>query len=105
MLHAARACAPLSTRPQAHSAKASATSTASSAAAPSMPVCWPSTQTSQTTVASIGNAIAVLKVAIQAPGRGIARATAGQALTTRYGSAMPRPSAREQRAAPARRAA
>jgi hypothetical protein len=32
-----------------------------------MPVCWPSTQTSQTTVANIGKAITVLKCAIHTP--------------------------------------
>ena len=48
----------------------SATSSASRAPAPSMPLCWPSTQTSQTTVANIGKAISWRKVSIQAPGRG-----------------------------------
>ena len=37
--------------------------------------------------------MAVLKCSIQTPGRGRSRATAGQALATKYGSAMPRPSA------------
>ena len=60
---------------------------------PSVPVCWPSTQASQTTVASIGNAIAVLKVAIHTPGLGSMRASLGQALAARYGNAMPTPSA------------
>ncbi len=78
-----RAKRPLSMRPQAQSANASATSTASRPATPSMPVCWPNTQANQTTVASIGNASAVLKVAIHTPGLGIARPSRGQALAAR----------------------
>ena len=58
--------------PSAQAMKASASSTASSAAAPSMPTCWPITQTSQITVANIGKAISTLKRAIHAPGRGSA---------------------------------
>ena len=48
-----------------------------------MPTCCPSTHTSQTTVANIGKAITVLKCAIQTPGRGSRRASAGQALAAR----------------------
>ena len=60
-----------------------ATSSASSAPAPSMPLCWPSTHTSQATVANIGKAISLRKVSIQAPGRGSRRATAGTQLAAR----------------------
>ena len=42
-------------------------------------------------MANIGNAIKCLNVAIHAPGRGNARATAGTALASRYGNAMPMP--------------
>ena len=56
-----------------------------------MPLCWPSTQTSQATVANIGKAISCLNVTIHAPGRGRARARPGSALSARYGSAMPTP--------------
>ena len=48
-----------------------------------MPVCWPSTQTSQTTVANIGKAISRRKVCIHGPGRGSALATAGTKLAAR----------------------
>jgi hypothetical protein len=67
----------------AHTTNAPLTSSASRAPAPSIPVCWPSTQTSQTTVANIGKAIRRRKVSIQAPGRGSARATAGTRLAAR----------------------
>ena len=67
----------------AHSTALRATNKASSAPAPSMPLCWPSTQISQTTVANIGNAMARRNVSIQAPGRGSRRATAGIRLATR----------------------
>ena len=63
--------------------KLKATSSASSALAPSMPVCCPSTHTSQTTVANIGNAMARRNVFIQAPGRGSSLATAGIRLAAR----------------------
>ena len=74
---------PKACEPQAQATKDSATRLPSKAAAPSMPVCCPSTQTSQTTVANIGKAISTLKCAIHAPGRGKARAAAGQALASR----------------------
>ena len=67
------------------------TSKPSNAPAPSMPLCWPSTHTSHTTVANMGNAISCLKVTIHGPGRGRALATAGTTLATRYGMAMPKP--------------
>ena len=88
-----RARGPRVAEPRPQAAKASASSKLSSAAAPSMPDCCPSTHTSHTTVANIGKAIAVLKCTIHTPGRGSARATGGHAVAARYGSAMPRPSA------------
>ena len=88
-----RARAPKAGEPSAQARKVRANSSASKAATPSTPTCTPSTQTSQTTVANIGKAIRVLKCDIQAPGRGIQRASAGQALAARNGSAMPRPKA------------
>ena len=69
--------------PIAQHSSAVASSTPSSAVAPSMPVCWPSTQTSQTTVANIGNAIATLKRTIHTPGRGRCRAMPGSAAISR----------------------
>ena len=60
-----------------------ATSSTSSAPAPSMPLCWPSTHTSQATVANIGKAMSLRKVSIHAPGRGSSRATAGTQLAAR----------------------
>ena len=59
------------------------TSRISSEAAPSMPLCWPSTHTSHTTVANMGKAMKRRKVSIHAPGRGRARATAGHRLAAR----------------------
>ena len=70
-----------------------ATNAASTQAAPPAPACCTSTQTSQTTVANIGNAMACFSVAIQGPGRGSRFAIPGTAATTTYGSAMPTPSA------------
>ena len=54
----------------AHTTMLIATSRASSAPAPSTPLCCPSTHTSQATVANMGKAIRRRKVSIQAPGRG-----------------------------------
>ncbi len=67
----------------AHTAMASSTKSASSAAAPWMPLCWPSTHTSHTTVASMGKARKRRSVSIHAPGRGRARAKAGSQLASR----------------------
>ncbi len=60
---------------------------------PSAPVCWPSTQASQTTVASMGKAMARRKVAIHGPGRGSQRSRPGAQLSSTYGKAMPSPKA------------
>ena len=68
---------------EAHSTMASATSRASSAPAPSTPLCWPRTQISHAAVANIGNAISLRNTSIQAPGRGSIRATAGTRLAAR----------------------
>ena len=67
---------------KAQTSSASNTNKPSKAPAPSMPLCWPSTQTSQTTVANIGKAINCRKPTIHGPGRGITRATAGSALAS-----------------------
>ena len=61
----------------------SSTSRPSRVPAPSMPLCWPSTHTSQATVANIGNAISCLKVTIHAPGRGSSLAMPGTTLAAR----------------------
>ena len=53
------------------------------ASASGVPICWASTHTSHATVANIGTAIAFLKCAIQAPGRGNQRASAGDRLAAR----------------------
>ena len=62
---------------------ATATSSNSRAPAPSMPLCCPSTHTSQATVAYMGKASSLRKVSIQAPGRGSNRANAGTKLAIR----------------------
>ena len=91
---APRARGPAPANPAPRPRRPAPPAAASSAAAPSMPACCPSTQTSQTTVANIGNASSVLKCAIQAPGRG---SSAGQLPARRWpagrAAAMPRPSA------------
>ena len=69
--------------PSAQTSSANTTSSVSNAAAPSMPLCCPSTHSSQTTVANIGKAMNWRKCAIQAPGRGSARAMAGHQLAAR----------------------
>ena len=74
---------PLPRRPKAQISQASATSISSSAAAPLMPLCWPSTHNSHTTVANMGKAMNWRKVTIHAPGRGSARATAGHQLAAK----------------------
>ena len=78
-----RALGPSVGEPTAQATKASASSRPSRATAPSMPACTPSTHTSHTTVANIGKAISVLKCCIHTPGRGSARASAGQALAAK----------------------
>ncbi len=68
---------------KAHTSMLIATSNTSSAPAPSMPLCWPSTHTSQATVANIGKAMSLRKVTIHAPGRGSSRAMDGTQLAAR----------------------
>ena len=70
-------------KPSDHTSSASTTSSMSRAAAPSMPLCCPSTHSSHTTVANMGKAMSWRKVFIQAPGRGSARAMAGHQLAAR----------------------
>ena len=70
-------------RPHAHTTALSDTKSINKAAAPSIPLCWPSTHSSHTTVANMGNDKPCRKVFIQAPGRGRARATAGHQLANR----------------------
>ena len=70
-------------RPSAQTSHATVSNKASRPLAPSMPVCWPSTHSSQITVANIGKAMAWRKVSIQAPGRGRARAMPGHQLAAK----------------------
>ena len=82
---------PVSVRDQSTSATHS--SSVSKLKAPSTPLRWPKTQSSQMTVAHMGNARKRRTVSIQAPGRGIQRAIAGKLLANAYGKAKPTPSA------------
>ena len=48
-----------------------------------MPLCWPSTHSSQTAVPNIGNAMNFLNTSIHAPGPGSHPATAGTQVAAR----------------------
>ena len=76
-----------------HTTRLRVSSSASKAPAPSTPLKWPRTQTSQTTVASMGKAMKRRRVSIQAPGRGSQLPTTGTHAATRNGSASPSPKA------------
>jgi hypothetical protein len=70
-------------RLSAQTTSVTASSSASRLAAPSTPLKCPSTHTSHTTVAHMGNAMKVRSVTIHAPGRGSQCATAGTQLAAR----------------------
>ena len=88
-----RRCGPRCKCPTPQAAKPTPSAASSSRPTASTPDWRPSTHTSHTAVANSGKASAWRSVTIHAPGRGRRASRPGSSASSRYGAAMPSPSA------------